>query len=91
LRGAIYTRVSTDQGLEQDFNSLDAQREACEAYIKSFAGGFEMMAIGAFGASKSMVVTFSPYSGAWRPNPPMVDFGQLSVERAPNERGGVAI
>ena len=28
LRGAIYTRVSTDQGLEQDFNSLDAQREA---------------------------------------------------------------
>jgi hypothetical protein len=35
LRGAIYTRVSTDQGLEHDFNSLDAQREACEAYIKS--------------------------------------------------------
>jgi site-specific DNA recombinase len=35
LRSAIYTRVSTDQGLEQDFNSLDAQREACEAYIKS--------------------------------------------------------
>ena len=41
LRGAIYTRVSTDQGLEQDFNSLDAQREACEASIKSFAGGQE--------------------------------------------------
>jgi site-specific DNA recombinase len=37
LRGAIYTRVSTDQGLEKDFNSLDAQREACEAYIKSQA------------------------------------------------------
>jgi site-specific DNA recombinase len=37
LRCAIYTRVSTDQGLEQDFNSLDAQREACEAYIKSQA------------------------------------------------------
>jgi hypothetical protein len=31
LRSAIYTRVSTEQGLEQDFNSLDAQREACEA------------------------------------------------------------
>jgi len=29
VRCAIYTRVSTDQGLEQDFNSLDAQREAC--------------------------------------------------------------
>jgi site-specific DNA recombinase len=34
-RCAIYTRVSTDQGLEQEFNSLDAQREASEAYIKS--------------------------------------------------------
>jgi hypothetical protein len=37
LRSAIYTRVSTEQGLEQDFNSLDAQREAREAYIKSQA------------------------------------------------------
>jgi DNA invertase Pin-like site-specific DNA recombinase len=37
LRDAIYTRVSTEQGLEQDFNSLDAQREACGAYIKSQA------------------------------------------------------
>ena len=33
-RSAIYTRVSTDHGLEQDFN-LDAQREACAAYVKS--------------------------------------------------------
>lgn len=32
---AIYTRKSSEEGLEQDFNSLDAQREACEAYIKS--------------------------------------------------------
>jgi site-specific DNA recombinase len=37
LRSAIYTRVSTEQGLEQDFNSLDAQRQACEAHIKSQA------------------------------------------------------
>ncbi len=37
-RCAIYTRKSTEEGLEQDFNSLDAQREACEAYIKSQAG-----------------------------------------------------
>ena len=37
LRCAIYTRVSSDQGLEQDFNSLHAQREAAEAYIKSQA------------------------------------------------------
>lgn len=34
-RCAIYTRKSSEEGLEQDFNSLDAQREACEAYIKS--------------------------------------------------------
>lgn len=37
LRCAIYTRKSTDHGLELEFNSLDAQREACEAYIKSQA------------------------------------------------------
>ncbi len=37
VRCAIYTRVSTDQGLEQDFNSLDAQREAAQAYIRSQA------------------------------------------------------
>ena len=35
VRCAIYTRVSTDQGLEQDFNSLDAQHDAAEAYIRS--------------------------------------------------------
>jgi site-specific DNA recombinase len=37
LRCAIYTRKSTEHGLEQEFNSLHAQREACEAYIKSQA------------------------------------------------------
>jgi len=37
VRCAIYTRVSTDQGLDQDFNSLDAQYEASSAYIKSQA------------------------------------------------------
>src|SRR6202030_2456038 len=35
IRCAIYTRKSSDEGLEQEFNSLDAQREACEAYIVS--------------------------------------------------------
>ena len=38
LRCAIYTRKSTEEGLEQSFNSLDAQREACAAYILSQAG-----------------------------------------------------
>src|SRR5213594_1998826 len=37
VRCAIYTRVSTDQGLEQDFNSLDAQYDASQAYIHSQA------------------------------------------------------
>jgi site-specific DNA recombinase len=37
VRCAIYTRKSTEEGLEQEFNSLDAQRESVEAYIKSQA------------------------------------------------------
>ena len=40
LRCAIYTRVSTEHGLEQAFNSLDNQREAAEVYIKSY--GFRL-------------------------------------------------
>src|SRR5580698_1275817 len=35
VRCAIYTRKSSEEGLEQEFNSLDAEREACEAYIRS--------------------------------------------------------
>jgi DNA invertase Pin-like site-specific DNA recombinase len=35
LRCAIYTRKSTEEGLDMEFNSLDAQREACEAYVTS--------------------------------------------------------
>jgi len=38
IRCAIYTRKSTDEGLEQDFNTLDAQRENAEAYIQSQGG-----------------------------------------------------
>ena len=38
FRCAVYTRKSTEEGLDQDFNSLDAQREACEAYIASQSG-----------------------------------------------------
>ena len=37
LRCAVYTRKSTEEGLDQEFNSLDAQREAGEAYIQSQA------------------------------------------------------
>ena len=38
LRCAVYTRKSTEEGLEQTFNTLDAQREACEAYSLSQSG-----------------------------------------------------
>jgi site-specific DNA recombinase len=38
VRCAIYTRKSSEEGLDQAFNSLHAQREACEAYVKSQAG-----------------------------------------------------
>ncbi len=45
IRCAIYTRKSSEDGLEQDFNSLDAQREACEAYIASQKHeGWELLA-----------------------------------------------
>ena len=37
-RCAVYTRKSTDEGLDMAFNSLDAQREACEAYVASQRG-----------------------------------------------------
>ncbi|NDG50065.1 MAG: recombinase family protein, partial [Rhodospirillales bacterium] len=35
LRCAVYTRKSTDEGLEKEFSTLDAQRDSCEAYITS--------------------------------------------------------
>src|SRR6195952_2862102 len=35
LRCAVYTRKSSEEGLEQEFNSLDAQRESCESYVAS--------------------------------------------------------
>src|SRR5262249_6400836 len=38
VRCAVYTRKSTEEGLEKEFNTLDAQRESAEAYIRSQAG-----------------------------------------------------
>jgi site-specific DNA recombinase len=44
IRCAIYTRKSSEEGLEQEFNSLDAQRDSGEAYIRSQAGeGWELL------------------------------------------------
>ena len=49
VRCAIYTRVSTDAGLDQDFNSLDAQYDAAQAYIRSQAHDDQVEALsGAF-------------------------------------------
>lgn len=47
-RCAVYTRKSSEEGLEQNFNSLQAQREACEAFIKSQAGEGWILAPGHF-------------------------------------------
>src|SRR5260370_40071159 len=45
VRCAIYTRKSTEEGLSQEFNSLDAQREAAESYIQSQRGlGWKLIA-----------------------------------------------
>jgi DNA invertase Pin-like site-specific DNA recombinase len=45
LNCAIYTRKSSEEGLDMEFNSLDAQREACQGYIRSRAhAGWELLA-----------------------------------------------
>ena len=61
VRCAIYTRKSTEEGLEQDFNSLDAQREACEAYIQSQRGQGWVIKIPANHSSNST------WAASWTP------------------------
>ena len=72
VRCAIYTRKSSDEGLEQEFNSLDAQREACEAYIVSqrMPDGSHLptcMTMGAFPAGRWSGLRSS---GFWRTSRP---------------------
>ena len=43
IRCAIYTRKSAEEGLEQEFNSLDAQREACAAYVRAHKAGLVLL------------------------------------------------
>src|SRR2546428_8200687 len=60
VRCAIYTRKSTEEGLDQEFNSLDAQREAAEAYIASqqhFARGPGVID-GPFAETKELIAGF---------------------------------
>jgi site-specific DNA recombinase len=60
-RCAIYTRKSSEEGLEQEFNSLQAQREACEAFIKRQAGeGWRL--VSRCRAGRSMVAPERPPS-----------------------------
>ena len=66
LRCAIYTRKSTEHGLELEFNSLDAQRDACEAYIRvrprRGGGPFpSIMTIPPIPAAISTALPFSSY------------------------------
>ena len=67
LRCAIYTRVSTEHGLEQEFNSLENQREASEAYVKSQAheGWRALPAAMTRAASRVPPWTGRPCSGSW--------------------------
>ena len=66
FRCAIYTRKSSEHGLEQDFNSLDAQREAGEAYIKSQAHEGWRLIKTAYddGGRRSCRAPFSPVSAS---------------------------
>jgi hypothetical protein len=68
VRCAIYTRVSTDSGLDQEFNSLDAQYDASQAYIRSQAhAGWSLVKAryddGGFPADRP---TALPCSDCWR-------------------------
>ena len=63
LRCAIYTRKSTEQGLEQEFNSLHNQREAAEAYIQKPG------ARGLAPACLPLTTTVAPRAAAWTGRP----------------------
>ena len=69
LRCAIYTRKSSEEGLEQDFNSLDAQREACEAFVASQVGS------GWNSFTTAMMMAASPVGRL--PAPPCSDFSTM--------------
>jgi len=63
VRCAIYTRVSTEAGLDQDFNSLDAQYDAAQAYIRSQAhAGWTLVTTVAFRADQPIGPPYSIFS-----------------------------
>jgi hypothetical protein len=64
---AIYTRKSTEHNLDLAFNSLDAQREACEAYIKSQAaeGWRSFATITTMAPTRGLPWNARPYKRSW--------------------------
>ena len=72
VRCAIYTRVSTEHGLDQEFNSLDAQYEAASAYIKSQAhAGWTLIRSRYDDGGYSVGPPTAPtYSDCWRTSAP---------------------
>ena len=72
IRCAIYTRKSSDEGLAQEFNSLDAQREACEAYIVSqrHAGWIALSDMYDDGSRSGGTMDGGPSSGFWKTSRP---------------------
>ena len=68
-RCAIYTRKSTEEGLDQEFNSLDAQREAAEAFIQS--------------QRREGWIAFEPYAGLRRRCPYLVPSFADAAEAGP--------
>ena len=67
-RCAIYTRKSSEEGLEQDYNSLHAQREACEAFVRSQAGEGWKLIRTAYddGGFSGGTMSGRRYSNCWR-------------------------
>jgi len=76
VRCAIYTRVSTEHGLDQEFNSLDAQYDAASAYIKSQAHAGWTLIRSRYDDAKRW-----PYVGA--PNSPRSQPGRKSPQKRP--------
>jgi hypothetical protein len=81
IRCAIYTRKSSEEGLEQSFNSLHAQREACEAYVNSqkHEGWQALNATYDDGASPAAVPTALGSSGSWPISLPAKSILWLSI------------
>jgi site-specific DNA recombinase len=81
VRCAIYTRVSTDQGLDQDFNSLDAQCEASQAYIRSQAHAGWTLLRGKYddGGFSGGDTDRRPCSDSWKTCGPVESMSSLSI------------